>query len=299
MVSLLAVTASPAAGQTGSPEAPGATPRAECGPGSDPETGRQGRVSKQDVTSGRAARGFTCNTQVVASYGAGGGYKVERYVDGAGRECAYYDTTLLFPRDAVAAGEEGSGVYVLDMSDPARPVRTASLVTPAMQSPHESMSLNSARGLLVAVTANPIFYPGVIDVYDLTQDCRHPVLKSSAPIAGLGHEGAFAPDGRTYYSASFDSGGYLPGGVLTAVDLSNPLVPVSRWTGNFPYHGISVCVEGNRAYVADRSGLGILDVSQFQARVLNPQVRAVGRRPRPTQSTPQITIPVTIAGHPF
>ena len=36
------------------------------------------------------------------------------------------------------------------MTDPAKPVRTATLQTPAMQSPHESLRLNVARGLLVA-----------------------------------------------------------------------------------------------------------------------------------------------------
>lgn len=278
---------------------PGPTPRAECGPGSDPETDRQGRVTQADIDSGRASRGYTCNTESAGRYGASGGYKVERYVDRSGHECAYYDTTLLFPRDTVVAGQDRSGVYVLDMSDPTRPVRTETLATPAMLSPHEPLSLSRDRGLLIAVTANPGFYPGVIDVYDVSQDCRHPVLVSSAPIAGLGHEGAFAPDGRTYYSTSFDAGGNLPGGTLTAVDLSNPSLPVSVFTGNYPAHGLSVSDDGNRAYIAARSGLIILDVSQIQGRRANPRVREVARLSWPTMSTPQITIPVTIGGHPF
>ena len=130
-------------------------------------------------------------------YGVRAGYKVERYVDRAGRECAYYDTTLAFPKDVVDASGQ-SGVYVLDMSDPSTPVRTEILRTPAMQSPHESMALNQRRGLLAAVTSTLVFAPGFIDIYDVTQDCRHPVLRASFPIAGLGHEGNFAPDGRTY-----------------------------------------------------------------------------------------------------
>src|SRR5918992_6183963 len=66
------------------------TPRADCGPGSRPETGIQGRVSPEDHESGRAARGFTCNTKLVGPYskpnalGTGGGFKGERYVDAAG-----------------------------------------------------------------------------------------------------------------------------------------------------------------------------------------------------------------------
>src|ERR671918_788904 len=71
-------------------------PRADCGPGSRPETGMQGRVSPEDHESGRAANGFTCNTRLVGAYrkpnalGTVGGFKVERYVDAAGHECAYY-----------------------------------------------------------------------------------------------------------------------------------------------------------------------------------------------------------------
>ena len=79
------------------------TPRADCGPGSRPESGTQGRVSPDDHASGRAAKGFTCNTELVGQYtkpnaqGTVGGFKVERYVDAAGHDCAYYDTTLLWP----------------------------------------------------------------------------------------------------------------------------------------------------------------------------------------------------------
>src|SRR5258708_2303891 len=76
-------------------------PRAQCGPGSDPETGMQGRVTTADVSSGRAGRGYRCNTVVVGHYGtvgttgAAGGYRVYRYVDKAGHECGFYDSTLL------------------------------------------------------------------------------------------------------------------------------------------------------------------------------------------------------------
>ena len=78
------------------------TPRATCGPGSRPESGIQGRVPLSDHESGRAAEGYTCNTQLVGEYtipdavGTVGGFKTFRYVDASGRECAYYDTTLLF-----------------------------------------------------------------------------------------------------------------------------------------------------------------------------------------------------------
>src|SRR5437667_1660152 len=171
---------------------PGPTPRAQCGPGSHPETGAQGRVSAADEASGRAAKGYTCNTELIGHFGETGGYRVHRYVDGAGHECAYYDTTLLFPTKAFnffTSPDRLTGVYVLDMSDPAHPVHTDTLLTPAMQSPHESLSLNTKRGLLAADMGYPTFNPGWVDIYDLTQDCRHPALKSSTPLGILGHEG--------------------------------------------------------------------------------------------------------------
>jgi hypothetical protein len=42
-------------------------PKADCGPGSHPETDLQGRVSLADITSGRAAEGYRCNTELVGT----------------------------------------------------------------------------------------------------------------------------------------------------------------------------------------------------------------------------------------
>jgi hypothetical protein len=243
---------------------------------------------------------LTCNMQLLGHSGAKGGYKVERYVDRAGNECAYYDTTLLFPKDAVTAGQALTGVYVLDMHDPSHPVHTTTLVTPAMQSPHESMLLNQKRGLLVAVTGNPAFAPGFVDVYDVTADCRNPALQSSIPSGLLGHESGMAPDGLTYYASSLDAM------TITAVDLTIPMATHPLWVGSFgAMHGLSVSDDGNRAYLATRAGLVIIDVSQVQARVLNPQVTQVGTTlswpelSGPNSSTPQVTIPVIINGHKY
>ncbi|GAC1329089.1 MAG: hypothetical protein NVSMB17_05140 [Candidatus Dormibacteria bacterium] len=273
-----------------------AVPRAVCGPGAKPETGRQGRISQADIDSGRAAQGFQCNFEVLGHFGERGGYKVERYKDGAGHECAYYDSTLLFPKDAVAANQDLTGVYVLDMANPAKPVHTATLSTPAMQSPHESLALNQKRGLLVAVTANAVFAPGFVDVWDVSGDCRSPVFRSSTPNGVLGHESGFAPDGLTFYSSSLDAR------VVTAVDVSNPDVTRPAWIEYDQYaqvHGISIRDDGNRAYLATREGLKILDVSNVQKRVINPTVTLVSSLTWPEKSTPQIATPVTIKGHPF
>jgi hypothetical protein len=273
------------------------TPKADCGPGSRPETGIQGRVSPEDHSSGRAARGFTCNTELVGSYskpaaqGTVGGFKVERYVDGAGHECAYYDTTLMWPTNAL---DQEGGVNVLDMSDPRRPTLTDRLLTPAMLTPHESLVLSQRRGLLVAVAGNLNTQVGQIDIYDVSRDCRHPQLRSSTPVGFLGHESGLAPDGRTFYSAS-------PGGdTLVAVDISNPTVPVPLGFLNLDSHGLSISDDGNRAYVAStEDGLIILDTSEVQSRVLNPTMREVARLQWNSMSIPQNAIPVTIKGHPY
>jgi hypothetical protein len=271
---------------------PPAVPRAVCGPGSDPETGRQGRVPSSDHASGRTNRPYTCNTQLLGHFGTTGGYKVHRYVDAAGHECAFYDTTLLFPTDVPTTNLNGT--FVLDMKDPTNPVKTANLLTPAMQSPHESLNFNAKRGLLVAALANPVAYPGVVDIYDVKDDCRTPKLLSSLPVGLLAHESGFAPDGNTFYVASLDAG------TLTAVDVSDPLVPKPLWTTDaYKPHGLSVSDDGNRAYVAARTGLVVLDTSQIQNRTPNPVVPEVSALTWPTMSTPQITIPITVGGKPF
>ena len=282
-----------------------ATPKAECGPGSHPETGLQGRVSQADHDAGLAAAGFTCNTEMVGSYispdyagtgdpiGTVGGFKVLRYVDKAGHECAYYDTTLLYPTNIFDAM---AGVNVMDMSDPAKPTPVDQLVTPAMLSPHESLVLSEERGVLAAVLGNPAFYPGSVDVYDISQDCRHPQPKAAAPVGVLGHESGMAPDGLTFYSAS-------PGTpTLTPVDLTDLTLPKPITIVQISSHGLSISDDGNRAYVAgggSDKGLVILDTSEVQARKANAKVPVIARLTWDTISIPQNAIPITIKGHPY
>ncbi|MGH2684971.1 MAG: LVIVD repeat-containing protein, partial [Actinomycetota bacterium] len=283
-----------------SPDA-GPTKGIRCDRGSLPEA-VQGKVPAADYESGRAADGYFCNARQVSQVGETGGYRVERYVDAAGHECAYWDSTLLWPHNVPNQGAEGPGTYVMDMSDPANPVHTDTLRTPAMQSPHESLRLNARRGLLVAVMGYPTWNPGVIDVYDVTQDCRHPVLQSSTPMGVIGHESGFAPDGNTLYVAG------LYAHTLTAVDLTNPKVPVLLWaTSDYQPHGVSISNDGNRLYMAEAAfqddngftGLTILDVGEVQARVPNPTVRLVSRLTWPQVSTPQNATPFRIKGHQY
>jgi hypothetical protein len=64
-----------------------AVPRADCGPGSRPETSIQGRVPARDYETGRAQKGYTCNTRQVGHHGGSGGFKVLRYVDARTSRC--------------------------------------------------------------------------------------------------------------------------------------------------------------------------------------------------------------------
>jgi hypothetical protein len=185
-------------------------------------------------------------------------------------------------------------VNVLDMEDPSHPVLTARLSTPAMLTPHESLVLSQTRGLLVAVAGNLTTQVGQIDVYDISQNCRNPVLKSSTPMGFLGHESGLSLDGNTFYSASPSAK------TLVAVDISNPSLPKPISFGNYDSHGLSLSNDGNRAYVAGTgSGLIILDTSQVQARAPSPQMPVVSRLQWQSMSIPQNAIPITIKGRPY
>ena len=54
----------------------GPVPRAECGPGSVPETGNlQGEVTIADRESGRSAQPYNCNMALVGHYGTNDGFE--------------------------------------------------------------------------------------------------------------------------------------------------------------------------------------------------------------------------------
>ena len=266
-----------------------ASPRANCGPGARKEPGIQGRVPE-----GSARDGLFCNVDLIGRQGTSGGFKVHRYIDPSGHECAFYDTALLFPTNAVKLSGDSQGVAVLDMSNPAKPVQTATLTEAPMDSPHESLALNEKRGLLAAVLGNPTTYPGLVSIYDVRSDCRKPRLLSTAPVARLGHESGFAPDGNTFYATSTATAS------TTAVDVTDPKNPKAVWQGQVTSHGMSVRADGNRAYLADPDGqLLILDTSEIQARKPNPQAREVSRLTWRAASIPQNAIPFTRDGEPY
>ena len=103
------------------------------------------------------------------------------------------------------------------------------------------------RGLLAAVLGNPSTYPGLVVVYDVSQDCRQPVLQSTAPVARLGHESGFSRTARPSTPPA-------PRQTITAIDVTDPKRPHAIWQGNVTSHGMSLSDDGNRAYLADPDG---------------------------------------------
>jgi hypothetical protein len=252
----------------------------------------QGRVP---ASADQAGHSFTCNLTEVGHTGTAGGFRVWRYIDRHGHECAFYDTALLAPLNAIRLDGPSLGVAVVDMSDPAHPKQTASLTELAMESPHESLNLNATRGLLAAVQGNPLTAPGNFAVYDVSQDCRHPVLDFSGPLARWGHESGFSTDGKTYYATGTGTKS------ITAIDLTDPKKPHVVWQGQEYSHGMSLSPDGDRAYIADAVGgdMLILDTSEIQDRKPNPQVREISRMTWKTATIPQNAIPIVVDGHRY
>ena len=276
---------------------PPSVPEATCGPGARPETDIQGRVPAADYANGRFRRGYQCNTRQVAHEGGTGGFKVLRYTDRTGRTCAYYDSTRLFPLEVPFQVQSGFGVIVLDMTNPAKPRRTATLTSPAMLSPHESLLINDRRGLMGAVLGNAATNAGILDLYDVRTDCRRPRLLSSTPAAVLGHESGWSPDGKTFYASS------TVGQTLVAIDVSDPVLPRPIFTQlGVNYHGMRLSPDGRTLYAANigndvsdgtfpGQGLRVIDVSEIQDRVPNPSVTVLSDLVWREASIPQVSQP--------
>lgn len=284
---------------------PKPVPRAKCGPGSLPETSIQGRVPKRDYTSGRAAKGYRCNTRLVAHQGTSGGFKTLRYTDRRGRTCAYYDSTLLVGRDVVNNLVTGDplGVVVLDMTNPRKPQHTDTLLSPTMLSPHESLLVSQKRGLLMAEMGTAATLPGIFEIYDVKKDCRHPKKLATRLSSLFGHESGLSRDGKTYYAS-----GTLAG--LAAIDISDPRRPRTIYQDlNIQYHGMRLSDDGKTMYAAHigevgaagiaGAGLHILDVSDIQERKPHPKIRILSDLRWRNASIPQVAEPFTRNGRKY
>jgi hypothetical protein len=288
---------------------PGSVPKAHCGPGDHTESGLQGQTTTQERFSGDSEQAYNCNLELVGeepqdtylgAYSQGGP--------------AYYDVCAYYGNDR--GPTTGQGIKVIDASDPQHPQVTANLTdSPAALNPHETVATNASTRLLVAgQNGGPNFA-----VYDIS-DCRHPVLKSSINLPrNNGHMGAFAPDGKTYYLSQNPCCSGV-GGPIYIVDLTDPSNAKQLPTWNFPGdgrpHSLDLnppgfapgLAEGTRAYMGQgrswpfsdaQNGLVITDVSDYQFRRPNPQIRIISTLFYPDQGTAESMIPVKIKGHPY
>ncbi|MGI8662159.1 MAG: hypothetical protein ACR2LQ_02985 [Acidimicrobiales bacterium] len=225
-------------------EEPGAAPRLASGAvGDQPESALQGEVTAADRSSGRSERGYGCNLTLSGQLPCHGA----SWVDPTYGHCAYVEPSL-----AENLTSLDPGVRVIDVSDPAHPVQTATLASTAMRGDTwESMRVNQSRGLLAGVAVGPAAGVAFFDVYDVAADCAHPRLLNSVagtslslPANVVGHEGGFSPDGMTYWSSGFIAGS------VTAIDVTDPSLPHAVWTGSTGLisHGFDISSDGNRMY---------------------------------------------------
>src|SRR5215831_424649 len=325
-------------------------PKAKCGPNDHPETALQGQVPAALRAAG--FQGFNCNLELVGQTkgdganwqttqfkqkvrghheddeddGRQGGHDKDDGHDNDGehsaktRVCGYHGTAS--PKLSLP-NRKNLGVRALDLTDPQDPTITAYLTTVSMLDPWESLKVNERRQLLAADNAQDGGFGNggpEVDIYDLSQDCRHPQLLASAPVGTgadgglvhkvIGHEGSWAPDGLTYYGGDLNAAQYY------AVDTTDPSRPklLSTWTpGIANVHGLSISDDGKRGYVVilgfgagltdpnvpATNGLQIYDLTDIQARKPNPQAKLVSTLLWKDGSGAQHTIPVRIKGKPY
>jgi len=300
-----------------------------CGTGDKPEAALQGQVPAAQRQAGFT--GTSCNMELVGQVqGEGGTWSAATFRDARGNTCAYHATggsTNLLTGEPVA--REHPGVPVIDISDPAKPVRVTSLTTAAMLDPWESLRVNSRRQLLIADNGTNAGGGPEVDVYDLSGDCRSPQLlaslaleyetgDTSAPNKPInGHEGNISPDGLTYYVGDITNARYH------AIDITIPTRPRLIATfdmgkdspiGKSP-HGLSVSPDGNRLYavavsaptpaevgdpnMVPQNGFLVLDTSEIQARKPNAQMHLVSQAAHRDGSVAQHTIETRIGSKPY
>ena len=267
-----------------------ATPRANCVSGGKREPGIQGRIP-----AGAADNGLSCNTTLIGRAG-----QLGRVQGPPLRGPRRPRVRLLRHRAAVpdqrASALDGTsgGVAVLDMSNPAKPVRDGQADRAAHAQParvagaeHQARPAGGGAGQPLDLPR-----PGV----DLR---RQPGLpQAGAPVhllvARLGHESGFSEDGKTFYATSHRHES------ISAIDVTDPKHPKNIWQGAITSHGMSLSPDGNRAYLADPGGeLVTLDTSEIQARKPNPQAREISRLTWKSASIPQNALPFTDGGKPY
>lgn len=306
-----------------------------CATGDTPETALQGQVPVALRQSGFG--GFNCNLKLVSQLqGEGASWSAATYTDKKGQTCFYHSTMGASPNftNPAAPPRVNPGVPVINVTDPARPIRVSSLTSAAMMDPWESLRVNTARGILAADNGVGGGGGPEIDLYDISSDCTSPQLLASVPIGTgtdggiipatqpLGHEGGFSPDGFTYYVGGAFTKSYY------AVDLTVPTHPklisaisMADLGLNTYSHGLSVSQDGTRAYfvasgnggtavgmtapplndpnATGDNGFFVVDTSEVQSRRPNAQMHRIATVPVRDGSVAQHTISFSVRGKPY
>jgi len=276
-------------------------PGASCGPHDRTES-VQGETTLAERFAPGPPHAYFCNVELVGQFeGEGSSADMRSFGN-----CAYYSTSQ-------TQQTQHPGVAVLDISDPQHPRAASYLDSPVMLAAFESLEIAPATKLLIASTP-----PDSFELYDLSTDCRHPVLKTHVSFPSLfSHSGTFAPDGRTFYGAKWPPDPKTPpASAVFAIDTSNVSHPrlIATWVPpktDWVPHGVGLTKDGTRAYVvmirmqedtarvSDVNGLVVLDVSDVQARRHNPIFRVVGTLFWGDTHVAQFALPVTVAGRPY
>jgi hypothetical protein len=257
----------------------GSVPKASCGRGDHIESGLQGQTTPEERFSGDSEHAYNCNLALVSQFKGEGSVSQDgpTYFG----DCAYYATND-------NAQQQHLGVAVLDVSNTSHPIATKYLGdTLAMANPHETLRANAGRKLLAGAQNNgPNFA-----VYSLAHDCRDPTLLASIELTGSqAHMGNFAPDGRTYYLGQNNRG---IGGFVYVIDLDDAASPKElppwQYLGDGRPHGMYLNASGTRMYAGQPGlfgntgssigpdGLVIEDVSDYQFRRPNPQIKNISK----------------------
>ncbi len=279
----------------------GSVRQAKCGPRDHTESGLQGQTTPQERSSGDSERAYNCNLELVSQFRGEGA--VSQNGPAYFNQCAYFATND-------NSQQQHLGVVVVDVSDPAHPQASTYLDdTPAMLNPHETLRAHVGRKLLAAAQNNgPNFA-----LYDLSTDCLHPSRTASITLPGSqAHMGNFAQDGLTYYVGQNNRG---IGGFLYVVALDDPLNPqeLSPWQflGDGRPHGMWTNAAGTRLYAGQPGlfgntgssigpdGLVIDDVSDYQLRRPNPQIRIVSKVFWQDQGQAEDMYPIHVHGRTY
>ena len=292
-------------------------PKAVCGANDHPEMAFQGQVPAP-LRTRAGFKGFNCNLQLVGqSRGEGAGWQHAFFMDKAGHICSYYDTS------PSTVNRAHMGVAVIDAANLADPTPTSYLTSSAMVDPLESMKVNDRRQLLGAARSLNSPDGPVVDLYDISVDCRSPrwvsrTMPPRLPNDGSSEpplradEGTFSPDGATYYGTNLRTGSIFP------IDIGDPEKPkvLAEWSMPFNQRtsGLSISEDGNRAYLtlygqgsaafqrdtqSFNNGIVIADVSDVQARRKSPRINVISALLWGDGSASHQTIPVNIGSKAY